>query len=160
MFGHLGPLFQQTRTIVDIIQDIIKINVLTKFHEDWTINVIFRSLTRNNSPPSGCNVFQPTTNILTKSEINVASRVKNAPSPSGHVFQPTGTIRQNKYRTINVGSRMLTWKNSAFWPYMIGPKLSKFYEDQTSNVASRLLTRQMLTTHNAPQTKGDHKSSP
>ncbi|KAH3846795.1 hypothetical protein DPMN_089102 [Dreissena polymorpha] len=30
----------------ELIQDIIKTNVLTKFHADWTINLTFRVLTR------------------------------------------------------------------------------------------------------------------
>ncbi|KAH3868131.1 hypothetical protein DPMN_031271 [Dreissena polymorpha] len=38
--------------------------------------------------------------------------------------------------------------------------LIKFHEDCTINVASRELTRQMLTPHNEQRTKGDHKSSP
>ncbi|KAH3832172.1 hypothetical protein DPMN_105450, partial [Dreissena polymorpha] len=38
--------------------------------------------------------------------------------------------------------------------------LTKFHEDWTINVASRELTWQMLTPHNARRTKGDHKSSP
>ncbi|KAH3857732.1 hypothetical protein DPMN_100345 [Dreissena polymorpha] len=38
--------------------------------------------------------------------------------------------------------------------------LTKFHEDWTINVASRELTSQMLTPHNARRTKGDHKSSP
>ncbi|KAH3699666.1 hypothetical protein DPMN_074626 [Dreissena polymorpha] len=50
-------------------------NVLTKFHEDWTINVTFR--------------------FHDDQRINVASRVltrKNAPPPGGHVFQQNRSI--------------------------------------------------------------------
>ncbi|KAH3730910.1 hypothetical protein DPMN_056909, partial [Dreissena polymorpha] len=80
-------------------------NLLTKFHEDWTINVASRV---KNAPPLGSHVFQAKvtifeliqdiigTNLLSKfhedRKINVASRVltrKNAPPPGGHVFQPT-----------------------------------------------------------------------
>ncbi|KAH3747895.1 hypothetical protein DPMN_182330 [Dreissena polymorpha] len=86
-----GYVFQQTRIIFELIQDIIRKNVQTKFHEDWTINVTFMVLTS----------FQPTGTILKlfhdDRSINVASRVltkfhyshskKNAPSPCGHFFK-------------------------------------------------------------------------
>ncbi len=39
-------VFQPTGTIYELVQDIIRTNVLTKFHEDWTINVTSRVLTR------------------------------------------------------------------------------------------------------------------
>ncbi|KAH3779183.1 hypothetical protein DPMN_180663 [Dreissena polymorpha] len=40
-----GHVFQKTETIFKLIQDIIRKNVLTKFHEDWTINETSRVLT-------------------------------------------------------------------------------------------------------------------
>ncbi|KAH3737883.1 hypothetical protein DPMN_044481 [Dreissena polymorpha] len=39
-------VFQPTGTIFELVQVIIETHVLTKFHEDWTINVTFRVLTR------------------------------------------------------------------------------------------------------------------
>ncbi|KAH3704005.1 hypothetical protein DPMN_079060 [Dreissena polymorpha] len=39
-------VFQTTRTIFKLVQYIIGTNLLTKFHEDRTINVAFRVLTR------------------------------------------------------------------------------------------------------------------
>ncbi|KAH3753812.1 hypothetical protein DPMN_188462 [Dreissena polymorpha] len=36
-----GHVFQPTGTILELIQDIIWTNLLTKFHEDWAINVAF-----------------------------------------------------------------------------------------------------------------------
>ncbi|KAH3719700.1 hypothetical protein DPMN_062567 [Dreissena polymorpha] len=99
-------------------------NLLTTFHEDWTINVASR-----------VHVFQTKvtifkliqdiigTNLLTKfhedRKINVASRVltrKNAPPPGSHVFQPTGIIFEDI-----IGMNLLT----------------KFHEDWTIDVASR-----------------------
>ncbi|KAH3825178.1 hypothetical protein DPMN_127051 [Dreissena polymorpha] len=92
------------RTIFEGDQDIIGTNRLTKFHDDRTMNVA------KNAPSSGRggHVFKTTetifeliqdiigTNLLTKFhdfwKINVASRVKNAPPPGVHVFQPTGII--------------------------------------------------------------------
>ncbi|KAH3720094.1 hypothetical protein DPMN_062987 [Dreissena polymorpha] len=91
------PCFQPTGIIFELVQDIIGLNLLTKFHENWTINVASRV---KNAPPHGRHVFQAKTNLLSKfhedrnimfyySHIHVR---KNAPSPGGHVFQPTSII--------------------------------------------------------------------
>ncbi|KAH3715829.1 hypothetical protein DPMN_058542 [Dreissena polymorpha] len=133
-------VFQAKATIFELIQDIIGTNHLSKFHEEWTINVAYRVLTRfynshinKNTPPPGDHVFQPTgiifeliqdmigINLLTKFHedwaINVVSRVltrfyyshlrKNAPPLGSHVFQANTNL------------------------------LTKFHEDWTINVASR-----------------------
>ncbi|KAH3871781.1 hypothetical protein DPMN_034995 [Dreissena polymorpha] len=84
-------VFQENVTIFKLVQDIIKTNLLTKFHYEWKINVTSRVLTRKNAPPPGGHAFQPTginfelvqdiigMNILTKfhedQTINVAFRV-------------------------------------------------------------------------------------
>ena len=39
-------VFEANIIIFELIQDIIETNLLTKFHEDWTINVASRVLTR------------------------------------------------------------------------------------------------------------------
>ncbi|KAH3861485.1 hypothetical protein DPMN_024415 [Dreissena polymorpha] len=208
--------------IFELIQDIIETNLLTKFHEDWTINVASRVLTSHitkNAPPM--------TNLLTIFHqdwtINVASRVftrknapppgghfhedwtinvacrekcptpwqpcfsskgyyfeliqdisgtnllskKNAPRPGGHFFQPTGIIFEliQDNQTINVASRVLTrfYSNVTIFELIQDiietNLLTKFYEDWTINVASRELTRQMLTQHNAQKviTKAHHE---
>ncbi|KAH3865997.1 hypothetical protein DPMN_029045 [Dreissena polymorpha] len=124
-------------------------NLLTKFHEDQTINVASRPYNEKCPAPFSAMFFQANvtifeliqdiieTNLLTKFhedlEINVASRVltrfyyshikKNAPPPGGHVFQPTGII----FKLVQdiIGMNLLT----------------KFHEDRTINVASRVLTR-------------------
>ncbi|KAH3786664.1 hypothetical protein DPMN_164772 [Dreissena polymorpha] len=104
------PGSQQTRTIFKQIQDIIRTNVLTMCHEDWTIHMTFRVL----------KFFQQTGTIF--EDKNVASRVKNNLPPGGHVFQLTGTIF-NLVQDI-IGANPLTM----------------FHEHQTINVASRVLT--------------------
>ncbi|KAH3893543.1 hypothetical protein DPMN_017691 [Dreissena polymorpha] len=164
-------VFHLTETIFELVQDIIGTHVLTKFHEDWTKNVTSRVLTRKTAMPLGCHVFQPTgtifelvqdiigTHVLTKFHedwtknvtsrvftrktatppgdhfhedmtINVTSRVLTrfaiyitATPPGGHVFQSTGTIFELVQDII--GTHVL----------------SKFHEDWTINVASRVLTR-------------------
>ncbi|KAH3861121.1 hypothetical protein DPMN_024049 [Dreissena polymorpha] len=82
-----GHVFPPTGTIFKLVQDIIGMNLLTKFHDDWTINVA----SRVNVSKNGSHVFQANitifeliqdineTNLLTKFHedwtINVASRV-------------------------------------------------------------------------------------
>ncbi|KAH3738361.1 hypothetical protein DPMN_044995 [Dreissena polymorpha] len=106
-------VFQAKVTIFELIKDISRTNLLSKFHEDQKINVASRVLTWKNAPPPGGHVFQPTgiifelvqdiigMNLLTKfhedQTINVASRVltrfyyshiwKNAPPLGRHVFK-------------------------------------------------------------------------
>ncbi|KAH3885462.1 hypothetical protein DPMN_009456 [Dreissena polymorpha] len=65
-----GHVFQQNRTIFEIIQYIIRTYVLTKFHEDQTINEASRVLTRKNVPSSGGNLFQTTGTILNLSKVS------------------------------------------------------------------------------------------
>ncbi|KAH3774528.1 hypothetical protein DPMN_175910 [Dreissena polymorpha] len=147
-------VFQPTVIIFELVQDIIGMNLLTKFHEDRTVNVASRVLTRfyyshirKNAPPLGSHVFQSNvtifeliqninkTNLLTKFHedwtINVASRVKNAQPLGSHVFQAKVTI----FELIQdiIGTNLL----------------SKFHEDRKINVASRVLTRK-----NAPPPGG------
>ncbi|KAH3737884.1 hypothetical protein DPMN_044482 [Dreissena polymorpha] len=115
-------VFQANIIIFELIQNIIETNLLTKFHEDWTINVA----SREKFPAPGGHVFKATktiseliqdiigtnlqtnfnlwqnfivTNVLTKFHedwpINVANIVTTAPPPAppgGHVFQRTITI--------------------------------------------------------------------
>ncbi|KAH3880497.1 hypothetical protein DPMN_004412 [Dreissena polymorpha] len=211
----LGSHFFQANIIIfELIQDIIETNLLTKFHEDWTINVASRVLTRKNAPPlfhddrkryvtsrvltSGnallliLTIFQlnchiQKTHVLTKfhehwtknvtsrgfTYINetsvltkfhddwakiVTSRVftrNTAPPPGGHVFQRTRTIFEHNQHII-MTNILTNFKLS------LGINrtnvLTKFNENQTINVASRVFIRQNVD--DARQTKGDHKSSP
>ncbi|KAH3752552.1 hypothetical protein DPMN_187173 [Dreissena polymorpha] len=117
-------VFKPTGIIFELVQDIIGMNLLTKFHKDWTINVASRV---KNAPPLGSQSFQA--KFHEDRKINVASRVKNAPPLGSHVFQTKVTI----FKLIQdiIETNLLT----------------KFHEDWTINVASRELTRQMLTPH-------------
>ncbi|KAH3877357.1 hypothetical protein DPMN_001220 [Dreissena polymorpha] len=141
-----GHVFQANVTVFELIHEIIKTNLLTIFHQDWTINVASRVLRKNALPPDS-HVFQPTSiifkfvqdiigmNLLTKFHedrtINMASRVKNAPPLGSHVFQVKVTIFE-LIQDIS-GTNLL----------------SKFHKDRKLNVASRVLTRK-----NAPPPSG------
>ncbi|KAH3885858.1 hypothetical protein DPMN_009856 [Dreissena polymorpha] len=135
-------------------------NLLTKFHEDRTVNILLCHI-RKNALPLGNHVFQANkiifqliqdiikTNLLTKFhedwKINVTSREltrKNSPPPD-----IIGTNLLTKFHDdwkINVTSRVLTRKNAPppWRPYIIGMNLlTEFHKDWTINVASRVLTR-------------------
>ncbi|KAH3894568.1 hypothetical protein DPMN_018726 [Dreissena polymorpha] len=149
-----GHVFQQTRTIFKLIQDIIKTN-LTKFHEDWTINVTFRKKCAAHWQP-----YIIAKNFLTKfhedQTINVAFTVLTSqPKPSFLLIQDIKySDKFHEDWTINV----------TFGPYMYYEKcpnpgghvfqptrtifelvqditgtilLTKVHEDRTINVASR-----------------------
>ncbi|KAH3806401.1 hypothetical protein DPMN_134722 [Dreissena polymorpha] len=117
-----GHDFSPIRTIVEVVQDINKTNVLTNFHDDWAKIVTFRVFTRENchfihikknAPPTGGHVFSPIwtifelvrdinkTNVLTNFHDEwtkiVTSRVftrekEICPPTGGHVFSPIWTI--------------------------------------------------------------------
>ncbi|KAH3713525.1 hypothetical protein DPMN_073317 [Dreissena polymorpha] len=142
----LGSNFFQANIIIfELIQDIIETNLLTKFHEDWTLNVASRVLTR----------FYYS-HILPYKE--------KCPAPCGHVFKATKTIFEliqdiigtnllTKFhddRKMNVTSRVLTRKIAPhpWWPYIIRMNLlTKFHEDWTINVASRVKNAPPLGGH-------------
>ncbi|KAH3869275.1 hypothetical protein DPMN_032438 [Dreissena polymorpha] len=172
-----GHVFQQTKTIFELLQDITETNLLTKFHENRTINVASRA--KNATPPGG-NVFQQTrsifklihnvikTYVLTK----VLTR-KNAPPNGGHGHNLLTTFHED--RTINVASRMSTRKNAPppfrhvfqatvtilelVQDIIETNLLTKFHEIWTINVASNVLTRQILTPHAGQKviTKAHHE---
>ncbi|KAH3865897.1 hypothetical protein DPMN_028944 [Dreissena polymorpha] len=149
-----GHVFQSTGTIFELVQDIIGTILVTRFHEDKTIHVTSRVLTRKMHRPTDIIV----TNLLTKFHDgrtkNVASRVltrKNAPPPGAHVFQPTQTIFKlfHKGQTINVASRekcpapgghvfQATGTIIEFVQDIIGTNLlTKYHDDRTINVATK-----------------------
>ncbi|KAH3799471.1 hypothetical protein DPMN_153079, partial [Dreissena polymorpha] len=160
-----GHVFPPTGTIFEFIQDIIGTNRLTKFHDDRTINVASRVLTRKNAPPP----WRPYIigmNLQTKfhEDRTISHIKKNAPPAGGHVFKATKTIflliqhiigtnlltMFHKDRKINVASRVLTRKNAPppWRPYIIGMNLlTKFHEDRTINVASRVKNAPPLGSH-------------
>ncbi|KAH3814289.1 hypothetical protein DPMN_142784 [Dreissena polymorpha] len=149
-------VIQITRTIFKLNSHIKETNVLTKFHENRAKNVTSRVFTCFHYPPTGCHVFSPIwiifilvrdinkTNVLTNFHDDwakiVTSRVftrKTAPPIGGHVFQRTGTTFKLNQHIIK--TNILT--NFKLDQDFIGRKLlTKFHEDWTINVASRVFT--------------------
>ncbi|KAH3887471.1 hypothetical protein DPMN_011488 [Dreissena polymorpha] len=148
-------------------------NLLTKFHEDRTINVDSREkcpapwqpcfssklLTRKTAPPPGGNVFSPIWTIFELFHDDWAkimtSRVftrNTAPPCGGHTNILTKL--HEDWELIFVLNRVINGTNV----------LTKFHEDHTINVASRVFTRQNVdnaqrTTHNGQKaiTKTHHE---
>ncbi|KAH3848838.1 hypothetical protein DPMN_091221 [Dreissena polymorpha] len=131
-------------------------------------NLLHSRRPQKNAPPTGGHVFSPIltifklvreinkTNVLTNFHDDwakiVTSRVftrKTAPPTGGHVFQRTGTAFELNQHIIK--TNILT--NSKVDRDFIGTKLlTKFHEDRTINVASRVT--------DVRRTKTGHKSSP
>ncbi|KAH3711974.1 hypothetical protein DPMN_071650 [Dreissena polymorpha] len=109
---------------------------MTKFHEDWTkIRLLeFKTVSAHARKIPNVNNNNLLGNIKKTAPApgGHISRVKTAPPPGGHFDEDL---------TINVTSR-----NFELDQDIIGiNRLTKFYEDQTINLASRVLTRQIMT---------------
>ncbi|KAH3707969.1 hypothetical protein DPMN_067407 [Dreissena polymorpha] len=137
--------------IFELSQVVNGTNVLSNFHEDQKINAKSK-----NTLPTGGHVFSPIwtifelvrdinkTNVLTNFHDDWAniltSRVltrKTAPPTGSHVFQQTGTAFELNQHIIK--TNMLT--NFELDRDFIGTKLlTRFHEDRTINVASRVFT--------------------
>ncbi|KAH3704926.1 hypothetical protein DPMN_079987 [Dreissena polymorpha] len=138
--------FSTNRHHFSLVQDIIGINLLTKFHEDLTVNLASRfhySHIRKNALPLGSHVFQANiiifeliqdiikTNLLTKFHenwtINEASRPyiaiygKCPPLMAMFLKQPKPFSNSSKISLTNL--------------------LTKFHDDRKINLTSRVLKR-------------------
>ncbi|KAH3808301.1 hypothetical protein DPMN_136654 [Dreissena polymorpha] len=116
---HGGTVFQHTGTIFELVQDSIGTNLLKMFHEDPTVNVASTVLTRQIFMTlNGRQTIDKMSFRLTKN----VTKYKTAPPPGGHVFPPIWTIFElNRHiQKTHV--------------------LTKFHEDWTKNVTSRVFT--------------------
>ncbi|KAH3827963.1 hypothetical protein DPMN_129909 [Dreissena polymorpha] len=152
-----GHAFLQIRTIFELNCHIQKTHVLTKFHEHWTKNVTSRVFPcfhfihiEKTAPPPGGHVFSPIwtifelvrdineTNVLTKFHDDWAKIVTSrpykeyCPTPGGHLHEDWASNVTSTVFTSFELSRGINGTNV----------LTKFHEDQTINVASRVVTRQ------------------
>ncbi|KAH3893173.1 hypothetical protein DPMN_017317 [Dreissena polymorpha] len=128
-------VIQLTGTIFELNSHIKKTNVLTKFHENWANNVTSRVFTcfhyihiEKNAPPTGGHVFSPIWTIFEFTNFHddwakiVTSSVftrKTAPPTGGHIGHEIFKLDRDF-----IGTKLLT----------------KFHEDRTINVASRVFT--------------------
>ncbi|KAH3865412.1 hypothetical protein DPMN_028451 [Dreissena polymorpha] len=116
---HWRPCLSTICTIFKLVRDINKTNVLSNFHDDWAKIVTFRVFTRKTALPTGGHVFQLTGTTF---ELN-QHIIKTIILTNDLVFDPA----QNPYFQLDrdfIGTKLLT----------------KFHEDRTINVASRVFT--------------------
>ncbi|KAH3839145.1 hypothetical protein DPMN_112569 [Dreissena polymorpha] len=150
-------------------------NLLTKFHEDPTINVVATVLTRqifmahNGRQTIDKSKRTPPpleTNVLTKFHEdwakNVSSRLENCPPPGDHVFPPIMTIFQlvrdiYKIDAKNVTSTLFT---SFFYYTNKTHVLTKFHEDRTKNVTSSVNMFHYIHIEKTAPPPGGHVFSP
>ncbi|KAH3736597.1 hypothetical protein DPMN_043168 [Dreissena polymorpha] len=153
----ISHVIELTRTIFELYSHIKETNVPTKFHENWAKNVTSRVFTcfhyihiEKNAPPTGGHVFSA---IWTIFELvrDINKPMKTAPPTGGHVFQRTGT-------TFELNQHLIGHEIVELDRDFIG-LLTKFHEDRTINVASRVFTNKCGRT-DGRRTKTGHKSSP
>ncbi|KAH3727908.1 hypothetical protein DPMN_053854 [Dreissena polymorpha] len=139
--------------------NIIRKNVLTKFHEDLTINLIYRVLTRKNALPPGRNVFESTRTILQLIQDIIETNIlknfnkvllyigKNATSPGGNIFQHTGIILDLFHEDLTIMASIVLTRKNALSPgghISRNNVLTKFHEDWTINVTSNSVLKNAL----------------
>ncbi|KAH3838587.1 hypothetical protein DPMN_111995 [Dreissena polymorpha] len=193
-----GHVFQRTRTTFELNQHIIKTNILTnfeldrdfietklltKFHEDWTINVASRVFTNKcgrtdrrwtktghkSSPEQSASPVSKHLSGLEQQTHNVCPWTQVMYRACPDIIGTNLLTKFHEYRKINVASRVLTRKNApphgshVFQPtgiifYLFQDiirmnLLTKFHEDRTVNVASRVKNAPPLGSHTNLLTK-------
>ncbi|KAH3799436.1 hypothetical protein DPMN_153044 [Dreissena polymorpha] len=103
-------VFQPTSTILEHSRDIIRTNVLTEYHEDWTKNKNSRVLTRKSAPPPGGHVFQLTRTIFKLSGDIIGTNDLTQVLLS-NIIRTNLLTKFHKDQTINVASRVVTRRN-------------------------------------------------
>ncbi|KAH3825951.1 hypothetical protein DPMN_127838 [Dreissena polymorpha] len=146
-------VIQLTATIFQLNSCIKETNVLTKFHENWAKNVTSRVFTcfpsihiEKNAPPTGGHVFLPIWTIfelvqhINKTNVLINFHDDWAQIVTSIVFTrktatPTGSHLHEDW-ALNVTSTVFKLDRD-----FIGANLlTKFHEDRTINVASRVFT--------------------
>ncbi|KAH3798848.1 hypothetical protein DPMN_152451 [Dreissena polymorpha] len=117
---HGGIVFQQTGTIFELVQDVIGTNLLTKFHEDPTINVASTVFTRQifmtHNGRQTIDKWFIQGNYLSLTLWLITTRLftcfhyihieKTAPSPGGYVFPPIMTIFERIRDIYKIDAKM------------------------------------------------------
>ncbi|KAH3845997.1 hypothetical protein DPMN_088292 [Dreissena polymorpha] len=159
-----GHVFSPIWTIFELVRDINKTNVLTKFH-DWAKKCDFLTVHepfllykyKENCPVPLAAMFfngpEPHTNVLTKFHEDWTKNVTSRVFTCFHYIhiEKTAPARATKFHdnwAKIVTSRVFT--SFELDRGIIGTNLTKFHEDLTRNVASRVFKRKT-----APPT-GDH----
>ncbi|KAH3790132.1 hypothetical protein DPMN_168327 [Dreissena polymorpha] len=130
----VGHVFLPIWTIFELARDINKTNVLTNFHDDWAKIVTSRVITRKTAPPTGGYVFQRTGTTFELDQHITKTNILQNFDPARPSFELDRDF---------IGTKLLT----------------KFHEDWTINVASRVFTNKCGRTDRR-RTETGNKSSP
>ncbi|KAH3804894.1 hypothetical protein DPMN_133186 [Dreissena polymorpha] len=126
--------------VIQLTETIFQLNsLLTCFH--------YIHLEKN-APPTGGRVFSPIWTIfelvreINKTNVYYSQIRKTAPPTDGHVFQRTGTTFELNQRIIktNILTNVTSTDFELDRDFIRTKLLTKFHEDRTINVASRVFT--------------------
>ncbi|KAH3712205.1 hypothetical protein DPMN_071888 [Dreissena polymorpha] len=161
-----GHVFQLTGTIFKLVRDINKTNVLTNFHDNWAKIVTSRVFTRENchyihteknAPPTCGHVFSPISTIFDLvRDINLTNVLTNFYDDWTKIVTSKSVYKENcpahwrpsifELNQDIIKTNILT--NFELGRDLIGTKLlTKFHEDGTRNVASRVFTSKFTKAH-------------
>ncbi|KAH3873517.1 hypothetical protein DPMN_036754 [Dreissena polymorpha] len=121
-----GHVFSSNWNQFQTCPNIIGTNLLTKCHDDRTINMASRVLTGKMTRPLSGHVFPPTRTIFELIQ---------------DIIRTNHLTKFHNNRKINVAYRVLTMKNAPPPDIIRTNLLTKFHEDKKINVASRVLTK-------------------
>ncbi|KAH3738994.1 hypothetical protein DPMN_045638 [Dreissena polymorpha] len=139
------PCFSPISTIFELIQDINKTNVLTKFHDDWAKIVTYSVFTRKTAPPTGT-IFKLNqgiigTNLLTKFHEDRTRNVTSRVFTNQMLTDGKTDGRRTKTDPKSSPEQLATKTIFKLIQDIIGTNLlTKFHDDRKINVASRVLT--------------------
>ncbi|KAH3788224.1 hypothetical protein DPMN_166359 [Dreissena polymorpha] len=94
----VAMFFHRSAPFFELVRDINKTNVLTKFHDDWAKMFLYSHI-RNIAPPPGGHVFQGTGTILKFNQHIVYTN---------NLTKTNVLTKFHKYQTINVASGVFT----------------------------------------------------
>ncbi|KAH3820730.1 hypothetical protein DPMN_122479 [Dreissena polymorpha] len=150
-------VIQLTGTIFELNSHIKETNVLTKFHENWAKNVTSRTIFELVRDINKTNVLTNFHDDWAKIVTSTVFTRKTAPPTGGHVFQRTGTTLKHNQHIIK--TNILTTLHEDCFELdrdFIGTKLlTKFHEDRSINVASKVFTNKCGRTDDGRTTDKD-----
>ncbi|KAH3776531.1 hypothetical protein DPMN_177959 [Dreissena polymorpha] len=127
------PCFSLIWTIFELSRDINKTNILSNFHDDWANIVTSSVFTRKTAPPTGGHVFQRTRTTFELNQHIIKTFHAQSSCNFVKMFVTSTVFTSFQLHRDIIGTNLLT----------------KFHEDLTKNVTSRVFTRKT-----APPTGG------
>ncbi|KAH3712109.1 hypothetical protein DPMN_071788 [Dreissena polymorpha] len=105
-----GHVFSPIWTIFELVRDINKNNVLTKFHYVWARILTSRVFTRKTAPPPGGHVFQRTRTNFNLNQQIIKTNILTNFDLDRYIIGTNLLTKFHEDRTRNVASREFTTK--------------------------------------------------